>query len=709
MSLTTEKTVCPICSLKTPANLSKCQHCGADLMSPKSNIGVVNQKVGISKPNKVQAQRQNIGQVQEQKQMPGQSQTNTKQQETDKKKVKPVKKGKGYWSRLDRTELRKIQIYIFSIQIVIVVIFILNAIYESLIIDVDKLYLPMGFYLPLGYLLLLILFLIFILSVEGLWFKFITIKNSRSFEKRSKLIKNYQGTGQRVLVSAIVILIILLSLSFFPFITDALKTENEFEVTPNGEEDNRFEEQDALGLTQANNIVLDSNNTVQLEYGKKELSRNLDEGSIEYENFGNLTSKDVTLSSSEFQLGYTPNKKYYFFIKNIGNYSVSGKYIIEREVSKTLIFNIILFMILFIIISIVWLAYLSSIRKRYEQLHETKVEELTKKYAVKPYIIEDVFLIHKDGTLLTHQTRRLKPMDNDILSAMLTAIKDFIRDAFKTDSKGELNELKYGKLNILIEHGQFAFLSVVISGKPPKDLRPKMKTLLVDIHKKFFNELKVFSGIPKKFDPIKGMIFQQLLGTRDEGTFLGEGSDAFWNNKGVVQTKIGKYNEALECFDRALKLNPGVSNIWLNRGIALVKLNEFEEAMDCFDRALQLDPNNDSAKRRRNKCWYKWKLMEAREEQHGHGASVARHKRHAVAGAGPEMRVQGYGYGHDYGPTPAQGPRVDYIPPGGIDGVEYYDSEEPPPRCPECGQPLRYVDEYETWYCDPCDFYPYDD
>jgi tetratricopeptide (TPR) repeat protein len=311
-------------------------------------------------------------------------------------------------------------------------------------------------------------------------------------------------------------------------------------------------------------------------------------------------------------------------------------------------------------------------------------------------------------------------MDNDILSAMLTAIKDFIKDAFTTDSKGELNELKYGKLNVMIEHGQFVFLAVVISGTPPKNLRNKMKRMLVDINKRFYNQLKVFNGIPKQFEPVKGMIFQNLLASEEDSTYMDEGSDSFWNNKGVVQTKLGKYNEALDCFDRALKINPGVTNIWLNRGIALVKLNEFEEAMDCFDRALQLDPNNESAKRRRNKCWYKWKLLEAREDGITDVGYSSR-KRHRQE---PGYDYDYYDYGPEptpttapastHSPTPAQTPSVGpgggYEPgPSYASGGNYQDTGSAATRCPDCGQPLRFIEEYESWYCEPCDIYPYDD
>jgi tetratricopeptide (TPR) repeat protein len=731
-------TNCPVCSGPVSIGQRKCAQCGVQLYNTSSQSPATHQTGIRTQPtsgslnqSKLQTQTKIPQPVKQQTTTPSESKEPKPTAKEETKKVQKIKK-QGYWGKLDRSEIRRIKIYLFVIQIVLLIIIILNAMYESMIIDSEKLYLSMGFYLPIGYLIFFILFLIFLISVEGLWFKFVHMRNSRSFEKRSKLIKNYQYTAQWVLVTAIIVIIILLSLIFLPFISDMLKTENEFEVSPNGgEEDNRFEEQDAFGLTHTSSLSFSSNESVFLELDTKELSRDIEANEIKYNKLGNYSSKELTLSDTDFQLGYTPNKKYYFFIKNIGNQSISGKYTINREISKPFIFNIIFFMILFVITSAIWLAYLSVIKRKYEKLHNVRVAELTKRYAVKPYTIEDVFLIHKDGTLISHQTRRLKPMDNDILSAMLTAIKDFIKDAFKSDSKGELNELKYGKLKIYIEHSQFAFLAVVISGTPPKNIRLRMKQLLGEINRQYYNELKIFSGIPKKFENVKGLILQHLISKEEDGTRFDEGSDSFWNNKGVVQTKVGKYHEALQCFDRALKLNPGVSNIWLNRGIALVKLNEFEEAMDCFDRALQLDPNNETAKHRRNKCWYKWKLLEARE---GYITGSVTHRRHAPPPTSDYGYDQGAGDYYDYPPEPA--PTTEYVAggpsygsspgpaiglggetAGSSNGTGYYEeptstaptNEEPPPRCPNCGQPLRFVEEYESWYCDPCDSYPFDD
>ena len=53
-------------------------------------------------------------------------------------------------------------------------------------------------------------------------------------------------------------------------------------------------------------------------------------------------------------------------------------------------------------------------------------------------------------------------------------------------------------------------------------------------------------------------------------------------------------SEALECFDRAVKLDPDVcTHAHSNRGNALHALGRrAKEALECFDRAVELDPDN---------------------------------------------------------------------------------------------------------------------
>lgn len=55
---------------------------------------------------------------------------------------------------------------------------------------------------------------------------------------------------------------------------------------------------------------------------------------------------------------------------------------------------------------------------------------------------------------------------------------------------------------------------------------------------------------------------------------------------------LGKHKEAIECFDKALKLNPNSVTDWIDKGAAFVELGKYDEAIDFLDKALSIDPNN---------------------------------------------------------------------------------------------------------------------
>jgi tetratricopeptide (TPR) repeat protein len=50
-----------------------------------------------------------------------------------------------------------------------------------------------------------------------------------------------------------------------------------------------------------------------------------------------------------------------------------------------------------------------------------------------------------------------------------------------------------------------------------------------------------------------------------------------------------KFEKALECYDKAIKLNPDYdANIWYNKGVALETLGRIDESKECFKKAEQL-------------------------------------------------------------------------------------------------------------------------
>ncbi len=65
--------------------------------------------------------------------------------------------------------------------------------------------------------------------------------------------------------------------------------------------------------------------------------------------------------------------------------------------------------------------------------------------------------------------------------------------------------------------------------------------------------------------------------------------------KGQSFLEDGKFDDALGYFEQALLLNQDDPDLWNNKGIALRSLGRYEEAMECFNNSLKIDPRDKNA------------------------------------------------------------------------------------------------------------------
>jgi hypothetical protein len=65
--------------------------------------------------------------------------------------------------------------------------------------------------------------------------------------------------------------------------------------------------------------------------------------------------------------------------------------------------------------------------------------------------------------------------------------------------------------------------------------------------------------------------------------------------QGTSLYSLGRYNEAIQYFDRALQINPNDSRALDGKGGVLYTLARYNEAIQYFDRALQINPNDINA------------------------------------------------------------------------------------------------------------------
>jgi hypothetical protein len=109
--------------------------------------------------------------------------------------------------------------------------------------------------------------------------------------------------------------------------------------------------------------------------------------------------------------------------------------------------------------------------------------------------IDDVFLIYKDGRLISHHTRKLRPdVDDQVLGGMLTAVQSFMKDSFTDGEVRQVNEISYGEKKILLEHGSYLFLATVIKGHGTTEMHQTMKNAVVNIEREYKEVLTDWGG-----------------------------------------------------------------------------------------------------------------------------------------------------------------------------------------------------------------------
>ena len=64
-----------------------------------------------------------------------------------------------------------------------------------------------------------------------------------------------------------------------------------------------------------------------------------------------------------------------------------------------------------------------------------------------------------------------------------------------------------------------------------------------------------------------------------------------WNLEGVEYSEQGNVEKAIECFDKAIEINPSFELPWVNKAKILFKLRKYDEALNCVNKALELHPN----------------------------------------------------------------------------------------------------------------------
>jgi CRISPR/Cas system CSM-associated protein Csm2 small subunit len=116
--------------------------------------------------------------------------------------------------------------------------------------------------------------------------------------------------------------------------------------------------------------------------------------------------------------------------------------------------------------------------------------------SVLPFQVRQIFLIHGETGLLLNALAEDPELtaDSDLISGMLTAIRDFAQDAIGRNQEGDLDEVQYGDQRILIETARYVYIALVAEGIEPIGFRADVHDRLLEIEQHYLSLLRNYDG-----------------------------------------------------------------------------------------------------------------------------------------------------------------------------------------------------------------------
>jgi outer membrane protein OmpA-like peptidoglycan-associated protein len=193
------------------------------------------------------------------------------------------------------------------------------------------------------------------------------------------------------------------------------------------------------------------------------------------------------------------------------------------------------------------------------------------------YRVEQLFLIHTDtGLLLARAPAERAVADADLISGMLTAIRDFVGDAFGREREaGGLRTFSVGELTVMVEQGPAAVLAAVVRGQPPESLPGRLQETLEAIHLQFASAFAEFAGDAAPFAgaaPLLEECLETRLTTDRSESLAGRRAWLPWAAAAILVAALGGW--LIVRADRAwnsalarLQAEPGIVVLSAERGV----------------------------------------------------------------------------------------------------------------------------------------------
>jgi hypothetical protein len=133
----------------------------------------------------------------------------------------------------------------------------------------------------------------------------------------------------------------------------------------------------------------------------------------------------------------------------------------------------------------------------------------------KSPVVEQVFLIYKDGRLISYASlKEDEHFDEDIVGSMLTAVVNLVLYAFGKMEEGKANigeyKFGFGERRLILEMGEHFFIAMVILGTENKSMFAKAEAIVRDIEERYESVVGNWAGDLDDFTGVDEIIVTLL-------------------------------------------------------------------------------------------------------------------------------------------------------------------------------------------------------
>jgi tetratricopeptide (TPR) repeat protein len=131
-----------------------------------------------------------------------------------------------------------------------------------------------------------------------------------------------------------------------------------------------------------------------------------------------------------------------------------------------------------------------------------------------------------------------------------------------------------------------------ITEKPSKALKDKVDELAkkIDFLEDVGVTLTAEDYLTQATDYFYDEQYEEALEAYEKAIKLRPDYSLAWNNKGYSLHDLKRYKEALAAYEKALELDPDDPIAWNNKGAALNDLERYEEALEALEKSIELNP-----------------------------------------------------------------------------------------------------------------------